>query len=85
VPNTARNFAEICSGVNGISTLTGSPLSYKNSVFYSITDQMAYGGDINNNDGNGGESIYGQYFAKENFKLRHEKAYLLSMTNSGDD
>lgn len=59
VPITTRNFAELCSGLNGISSLSGLLMSYQNSIFYSITDQMALGGDITSNDGNGGESIYG--------------------------
>ena len=46
VPLTVRNFAELCSGINGVSTLSGSSLSYQNSVFYSIDGNMAYGGDI---------------------------------------
>jgi cyclophilin family peptidyl-prolyl cis-trans isomerase len=67
VPLTVRNFAELCTGKNGISTLSGSSLSYKNTMFYSIDDNFAYGGDINQNNGQGGESIYGWNFNDENF------------------
>ena len=58
-------------------------LSYENTIFYSINNQIAYGGDINYNNGTGGESIYGLTFDDENFNLRHVKKYLLSMTNQG--
>ncbi|XP_062336297.1 NK-tumor recognition protein isoform X2 [Osmerus eperlanus] len=36
-------------------------------------------------NGRGGESIYGGYFEDENFILKHDRAFLLSMANRGKD
>ena len=44
---------------------------------------MIQGGDITENTGVGGESIYGGYFDDENFEVLHNKVYLLSSANKG--
>ena len=83
VPKTAANFATLCDGTAGVGN-SGKPLHYKGSNFHRlIPGFMAQGGDFTSGDGRGGESIYGEKFADENFDLKHTRPYLLSMANAG--
>ncbi|KAH9939638.1 cyclophilin-like domain-containing protein [Epithele typhae] len=70
VPKTAQNSRELAHGFGD-----------QGSTFHRIIPNfMLPDGDFTRHSGTGGKSIYGDKFPDENFKLRHSKPSLLSMT-----
>jgi cyclophilin family peptidyl-prolyl cis-trans isomerase len=72
-PITSKNFLELCRNKKYTD----------NKIHRVIKDFMIQMGDITNNDGTGGYSIYGEKFSDENFENKHYRSGIVSMANSG--
>ncbi|CCK68720.1 peptidylprolyl isomerase CPR6 KNAG_0B02770 [Huiozyma naganishii CBS 8797] len=86
VPKTAENFYQLCKGNEGkmCTTDPSKPLCYRGSIFHRVIKEfMCQFGDFTMGNGTGGESIYGEKFEDENFSVKHDKPFLLSMANAG--
>jgi len=85
VSKTAENFRQFCTGEHkGITAARAKHFHYKGSVLHRmIPGLMIQGGDFENVNGTGGESIYGRRFADEGFRDKHTRRGLLAMANDG--
>lgn len=83
-PKTVENFRQLCTGEHTGNTDGGKPFHYKGSILHRILPGlMVQGGDFENANGTGGESIYGRRFEDETFADRPTRRGLLAMANDG--
>jgi peptidylprolyl isomerase len=85
-PLACENFEAFCTGSRGKSKLSGLALHYKNVKFHRVLPGfIAQGGDFVMQNGSGGESVWGKKFKddKGGLALKHNKAGIVSMCNSG--
>ena len=81
-PKTSENFRQLCTGE---FRRNGLPFGYKGcKIHRAVKGKFLQGGDVVRGDGTGPSiSIYGDFFADENFQIKHDAAGILSMANRG--
>jgi len=82
----SENFRSLVTGDKGKGKTTGKPLHYRGCRFFRVEKGfVCQTGDFVNDDGTGGESIYGGKFNDEKaaLKLKHASAGVVGMANSG--
>lgn len=83
-PKTTANFLALCTGSH---RKDDDRLHYSGTKFFRIVSgTYVCGGDVINNNGTGGLSIYGSTFPDEmtaKTELKHDSAGVLSMANHG--
>jgi len=86
-PKTVENFTCLCTGEKGESEETGEPLHYKGTGFHRVIPEFCIQGGqtFENEDGSGGESIYGGTFEDENLRVKFKRPGMLAMANGGPD
>jgi len=86
-PKTVENFRCLCTGEKGESDETGEPLHYKGTSFHRVIPEFCIQGGqtFEDDEGAGGESIYGGYFEDENLRVKFKRAGMLAMANGGPD
>lgn len=87
VPRTVENFRCLCTGEKGDSEETGYPLHYKGTMFHRVIPGFCIQGGqtFENDEGSGGESIYGGSFEDESLRIKFSKKGMLAMANGGPD
>mmetsp|Transcript_168158 Transcript_168158/g.540164 ORF Transcript_168158/g.540164 Transcript_168158/m.540164 type:complete len:445 (-) Transcript_168158:116-1450(-) len=86
-PKTTENFRCLCTGEKGTSKETVHALHFKGTYFHRVVkDFCIQGGQTwENDEGSGGESIYGATFEDENLRVQFNKPGILAMANAGPD
>jgi len=81
-PLTCANFLALCTGSH--KDKVDQRLHYKGKIFHRIVPHMYLcGGDVINNNGTSGLSIYGEKFPDEETGLKHDAPGVLSMLGHG--
>lgn len=86
-PRTVENFRCLCTGEKGNSAETGEPLHYLSTRMHRVIPGFCIQGGqtFENEEGSGGESIYGRTFEDENLRVQFNKPGFIAMANGGPD